>query len=133
MIFLSRFLWILLAFLGSCSPEVDSQAEPVASSTFTDTFVVPSLTGSMIIDGELDDEIWQDARRLPLENWQIQAFGEGGESRIAVRGDHLLLSARLPETSRLVAFSTGINPVWWSEDIVSWIFRFRSRSARTIF
>jgi hypothetical protein len=55
MTFLSRLLYILLVLLGGCSPEVDSQGKlgAAAPSAASDMFVVPSVTGSMILDGEL--------------------------------------------------------------------------------
>src|SRR5947199_346909 len=50
----------------------------------------------------------------------------GGEMRAVVRGGYLCLSARLPETTRVVARSTGLNPVWWREDLVIWSLHFKS-------
>jgi hypothetical protein len=33
------------------------------------------------------------------------------------------LSARIPERGRIVAHSTGRNPEWWSEDVITWNIR----------
>ncbi len=40
------------------------------------------------------------------------------------------MCARLPEPDRVVAHSTGRNPNWWSEDLVTWNIRVHDRHAR---
>jgi hypothetical protein len=84
------------------------------------TFSIPALIGPLTIDGKLDEVFWQSARTVTLTNREIDQFGQGGEARIAVRGKYLCLSARVPESERLVAHSTGINPTWWKEDMIVW-------------
>lgn len=90
------------------------------------TLNIPAVIGPLTIDGKLDDAFWQSASTLSLTNRGIDYFGKGGEVRIAVRGDYLCLSTQIPESDRLVAYSTGINPSWWREDMIVWRFRFQS-------
>lgn len=62
------------------------------------TLKIPSASGPLTIDGKIDERIWQDARVLALSPAGFGApFPEGGESRMAVRGSYVCLSARLPE------------------------------------
>ena len=88
---------------------------------------IPVVTGSLTIDGTLDDVFWQSAHPLSLTNHEIDDhFGEGGEARIALRGEYLCLSVQVPESDRLVTRSTGINPTWWREDMMVWKLRYKS-------
>ncbi|HKW96163.1 MAG TPA: acetylxylan esterase [Bryobacteraceae bacterium] len=92
---------------------------------------IPPISGSLAIDGALDDPAWRDALVLPLSTTEFaDPFPAGGESRVAVRGAYLCLSARIPEPGRVVAHSTGTNPNWWAEDLVSWTFRIHSAATR---
>jgi dienelactone hydrolase len=116
-------LLIFLILLYSCSPKGDSGRESGYLQDYIDTITIPAVSGSLAIDGKLNDPFWKVARVLSLENQEIKTLGEGGELRIAIRGNHVCLSARLPETLRLVAHSTGFNPAWWNEDIIMWMFR----------
>lgn len=95
-------------------------------STISSALNIPALSGSLTIDGKLDDTFWQSARTLSLTNREIDNFGKGGEASIAVRGGYLCLSAQIPESDRLVAHSTGINPTWWREDMIVWSLRYKS-------
>ena len=95
---------------------------PVISSTLN----IPASTGPLYIDGKLDDVFWKSACTLLLINPEIDHFGKGGEVRFAVRGDYLCMSAGIPESDRVVARSTGINPTWWREDMIVWRFRYKS-------
>jgi len=47
-----------------------------------------------------------------------------------MRGNYLCFSARLPEPDRVVAHSTGRNPNWWSEDVVTWNIHVHDNQAR---
>lgn len=92
---------------------------------------IPSVSGPLAIDGKLDDAAWNDARVLPLASSALHApFPDGGETRVAVRGAYLCVSARIPETGPVVAHSTGSNPNWWSEDLVTWTFRVQNAALR---
>ena len=76
------------------------------------TLQIPGATGSLTIDGVVDEAIWKQATVLPAHSPGFGASFPGrGEMRAVVRGSFLCLSARMPETSRVVARSTGINPV----------------------
>ena len=88
--------------------------------------VVPAASGPLTIDGVPDEAIWREAALLPLQKPTFGApFPEGGEMRALVRSGYLCLSARIPETGRLVARSTGVNPAWWREDQVVWTVKFK--------
>ncbi len=90
---------------------------------------IPAVKGSLTIDGVPDEDIWKRAIILPIQPAEFGApFPASGEMRAVVRGGYLCLSARLPETGRVVARSTGRNPVWWNEDLVIWSFHFHSFS-----
>ena len=93
------------------------------------TLRVPAAGGSLTVDGVADEEIWKQAAALPMHSADFGApFPAAGEMRAVVRGGYLCLSARLPETTRVVARSTGLNPVWWREDLVIWSLHFKSFS-----
>jgi hypothetical protein len=57
-------------------------------------------------------------------------FPAGGEARVATRGPYLCLSARIPEPAHIVAHSTGRNPNWWSEDLITWNIRVQDTAVR---
>ena len=93
------------------------------------------VEGALSVDGNLDDQVWKSVSAFPLVNPDNAPMTtRGGEARIAVRGDYLIMSARLPERERIVARSTGVNPNWgsnWSnkwgnEDILVWSICTRS-------
>ena len=89
--------------------------------------VVPAASGPLTIDGVPDEAIWGQAAVLPLQKPTFGApFPEGGEMRALVRSGYLCLSARIPETGRLVARSTGLNPAWSREDQVVWTVKFKA-------
>lgn len=91
------------------------------------TLNVPSADGPLTIDGVIQEAIWSRAAVLPLQPPGFGApFPQGGEVRAVVRRGYLCLSARLPESGRVVAKSAGSNPVWLREDLVVWTFRFLS-------
>jgi hypothetical protein len=76
------------------------------------TVNIPSADGPMSIDGVVDESIWKSAAVLPLEPPDFGSpFPEGGEIRVMVRGGYVCVGARVPESGRLVARSTGVNPV----------------------
>ena len=85
---------------------------------------IPSISALPAIDGRLEDPGWQGARSLALTSTDFgPPFPAGGETHIAVCGDYLCVSAQIPEPDCVVAHSTGRNPTWWSEDLVTWTFR----------
>ena len=91
------------------------------------TLKIPSADGPLTVDGIVDEDIWAQAAVLPLQRVDLGApFPAGGEMRAVVRRGYLCLSARLPESGRIVAKSTGPRPVWLREDLVVWTFRFLS-------
>jgi dienelactone hydrolase len=111
---LGLFLWVASAFA----------AEPVF-------LTIPSISGPLTIDGKLDDAAWQGAHVLPLASSEFGSlFPAGGEARVATRGGYLCLSARIPEMDRIVAHSTGRNPTWWSEDLITWNIRVQDTTVR---
>jgi hypothetical protein len=92
---------------------------------------IPSISGALTVDGKPDEPAWQAARVLPLVSAEFGApFPAGGETRIATRGAYLCLSAQLPEPERVVAHSTGNNPSWWSEDLITWNIRVQDTAVR---
>jgi hypothetical protein len=95
------------------------------------TLDIPSVNGPLTVDGRVEEDIWAEAVVLPLQPKELGApFPAGGEMRALVRRGYLYLSARLPESERLVAKSIGRNPVWWREDLVIWTFHFHSSEGR---
>ena len=94
---------------------------------------IPSANGPLTVDGLIDEDIWKQAVVLPLQSLDFGApFPAGGEMRAVVREGYLCLSARLPETGRIIARSIGRNPAWWREDLVIWTFRFHSSEGRNV-
>src|SRR5438445_801137 len=92
---------------------------------------IPSISGALTIDGQPDEPVWQAARVFPLTSSEFGSrFPAGGEARVATRGAYLCLSARIPEPDRVVAHSTGRNPNWWSEDLVTWNIRVQDTDVR---
>ena len=92
---------------------------------------IPAVSGALTIDGTPDEAFWQSAHVLPLASSEFGApFPAGGETRIATRGAYLCLSARIPEPDRVVAHSTGRNPNWWSEDLITWNIRVQDTDVR---
>ena len=91
------------------------------------SLTIPSTSSAVIIDGKLD-AVWKDARVLTFPS--SEPVAAGGETRAAICGHYLCLSARLPEPDRVVAHSTGRNPNWWSEDLVTWTLRVYDRHVR---
>src|SRR6185295_1810583 len=106
----------------------------IASAAFaTDpVFVtIPSTSGPLAIDGKLDDAAWHGSRMFPLTSSEFGSpFPAGGEVRIATRGAYLCVSARIPEPGRVVAHSTGRNPNWWQEDLITWNIRVQDSATR---
>jgi dienelactone hydrolase len=114
--------WVLLGIIALCNV---ARARDAAEVT------IPPGSGSLIVDGKLDDTIWQAARVLPLSSAD-HSLMPGGEVRIATRGTYLCFSARLPEPDRVVAHSTGRNPNWWAEDLVVWNLRVHTNAGRNL-
>jgi len=94
---------------------------------------IPTADGPLTVNGLGDEDIWAKAVVLPLQPAEFGApVPAGGEMRAVARGGYLCLSARLPETGRVVARSIGRNPVWWREDLVIWTFRFHGSEERNV-
>jgi hypothetical protein len=90
---------------------------------------IPAARGVLTIDGVADEEIWKQAVALQASSADFGApFPTAGEIRAVVRDGYLCLSARLPETGRIVARSTGLNPAWWREDLLIWSLHFKTFS-----
>lgn len=72
----------------------------------------------VIVDGDLNDHLWQHvavAKLCPMENGV--AAEVGGDIRAVTAGGYLYLSAFLPEPSgRIMANSVGFDPVWEGSD-----------------
>src|SRR6266478_3670638 len=79
----------------------------------------------VIIDGELRDGLWDQAKPGKLTPTEPGVPPEtGGEVRAIVSGRYLYLGARLPEPSgRFTARSIGKNPHWEAEDAVTFVIR----------
>jgi dienelactone hydrolase len=95
------------------------------------TLNIPSADGALTVDGRVVEAIWTQAVVLPLQPREFGApFPAGGEMRAVVRQGYLCLSARLPESGRIVAKSTGRGPIQWSEDLVVWTFYIHGSEGR---
>ena len=95
------------------------------------TLGIPSADGALTVDGRVEEDIWARAVALPFQSQEFGApFPAGGEMRAIVRRGYLCLSARLPESGRVVAKSIGRDPVWWREDLVIWTFRIHDSQGR---
>lgn len=80
---------------------------------------VVAQTAAPVIDGQLDDPLWQTVPAHRLEATQDGQTLPGGEIRAVIRGRHLLISARLPEPNgRVTARLTGRHPSWEDEDML---------------
>ena len=82
---------------------------------------VTALAGAQtILDGNLDDQLWQKAsagKLVPAEAGVPAALG--GEIRTAIAGRYVYIGARLPEpTGRFTARSLGRDPNWEEEDLL---------------
>src|SRR5229473_2911627 len=92
---------------------------------------IPSMSGPLTVDGKLDEPTWQRAGILHLASSEFGSpFPAGGEARVGTRGQYLCLSARIPEPAPVVAHSTGRNPNWWSEDLITWKIRVQDTAVR---
>jgi dienelactone hydrolase len=79
---------------------------------------------AVVIDGELNDEIWTHVIPANLRSVEPGVPEDGGEVRVRMSGKYLYLCARLPELSgRITARSIGKNPSWEEEDSVSFFIR----------
>jgi hypothetical protein len=86
------------------------------------TLVLVSSAGlpaqRFVIDGRLDDRIWQHVRPSTLAPGEAGVPADaGGNVRAAVAGGYLYLGAHLPEPGgQVVAQSIGVDPVWEGGD-----------------
>jgi hypothetical protein len=84
------------------------------------SFAVDLKSPPIVIDGHLDEAVWQN---LPAEKLTPSEAGvppeAGGEIRAIVIGRFLYVGARLPEpTGRITARLIGRNPSWEDEDLL---------------
>ncbi|MCX6622156.1 MAG: hypothetical protein NTY38_14030, partial [Acidobacteria bacterium] len=98
------------------------------------TLSIPVANGPLTVDGRPNETTWNSASVLPLQPAAFGApFPEGGEMRVMLREGYLYLSASAPETGRVTARSTGRNPEWWREDLITWTLRYHARSKKNVF
>ena len=72
-----------------------------------------------MIDGLLNEPFWRKVAPQPLAVVEPGVPGGGGEVRMVVRGQHLLIGAVLPEAGgRITARMVGRNPNWEDEDML---------------
>ena len=79
-----------------------------------------ALVGAQtILDGYLDDALWQKASSLKLVPAEVGISKDaGGEIRTAIAGRYVYIAARLPEpTGKFTSRSLGRNPNWEEEDL----------------
>src|SRR5262249_31245227 len=78
------------------------------------SIVNAQLLTPVIIDGEMNDSLWQQvasAKMAPIESGAPEFMG--GEIHSGVMGGYLYVGAQLPEpTGHITARSIGINPNW---------------------
>ncbi len=114
-----------------CTPILPTFFFLLATVASGATLRIPSADGALTVDGRVDEDIWARAAVLPLQSKVFGApFPAGGEMRAVVRRGYLCLSARLPESGRVVAKSIGRDPIWWREDLVIWTFRLHDSQGR---
>jgi dienelactone hydrolase len=95
----------------------------------SESIAIPVISGALTIDGKPDEAAWQSVHTLSLTSSEFGSpFPAGGEAKVATCGMYLCLSARIPEPHRIVAHSTGRNPTWWLEDLVTWNIRVRDNA-----
>jgi len=83
-------------------------------------FAAESKNPAIVIDGHLDEAVWQNAPAEKLIPSEAGVPSEtGGEIRAIVIGRFLYVGARLPEpTGRITARLIGRNPSWEGEDLL---------------
>ena len=101
-----------------------------------------SVQGPLTIDGKPDEQLWESVSTFRLANPENAPLATtGGEARIAVRGDYLILSVRMPESNPVVAGVTGVNAMpsrgswllpWMGDDILVWSICSRSPIAGSL-
>jgi hypothetical protein len=97
-----------------------SRVVAVLALCWTTALAPQSNNAPFVIDGRLDEPIWQ---KLPAEKLTPDVngipAGMGGEIRTVVIGRYLYVGARLPEpTGRITARLFGHNPSWEDEDLL---------------
>ncbi len=85
---------------------------------FAGAAVLAAAPSPVVIDGSLQEPLWQTARIEKLAPLEAGIPADlGGEIRVAVAGAYVYIGARLPEPSgRVTARSIGKNPHWEEED-----------------
>lgn len=91
-------------------------------------------SASLVIDGVLDDDVWNGIPALKLKPTEVGVPVElGGDFRIFMRDEHLCIGVFCPEPGgKVLAKSIGYNPIWEKdaftspdvEDIVIFQFMF---------
>ena len=110
---LLRIILLISLFFSSLS----SYNMSLVSATGVASIIkIPAVSGPLAINGNPDDLVWQSAFPVSLRNFENGFIEKCGEAWVAVRGNYLCISARIPEYGRLISCSNGINPQWWSED-----------------
>ena len=95
-----------------------------ASATGPASVSIPSIPGTLTMDGITDEAAWHGARPVTLIPSEFGLpFPAGGETCISTQGAYLCLSARIPEPDRVVAHSSGRDPKLWAEGLITWTFR----------
>ena len=116
-------LILLVSIIFSCN-----QKKPVQVNTpeVLSLLEIPEISSPVTIDGKPDEIFWKSAVSMSLENKEFDHNNAAGDLKAASSEGYLYLSASIPEPERLVVHSVGINPSWWREDMIRWMFRFRS-------
>ncbi|MEP7257989.1 MAG: acetylxylan esterase, partial [Flavitalea sp.] len=121
----SGIAMLLAVVMANAGAQINAENQPLTFSSKA-SLNIPALSGAVTIDGRLTDKIWDSAIVLPLSGGFVFPRLEGGETRIALCGSYLCLSAWAPEKDRLTAHASGINAVMWQEDLMVWRIRFKS-------
>lgn len=116
-------LLIVSIILFSCSQR---KSERVHADKALSLLEIPEISSPVTIDGKPDEIFWKSAVSMSLESKEFYNHDTAGDLKAASCEGYLYLAASMPESERLVVHSVGINPSWWREDMIRWMFRFRS-------
>ncbi|GAG16745.1 unnamed protein product, partial [marine sediment metagenome] len=96
--------------------------------------VIVASNISLIVDGKLDDKIWQNLEILNLKPAEPAVTDKGAANfRVVLRGNHLCLGSFIPEPGgKVIARSIGHNPIWHrnppAEDMLIYEMKFIAKS-----